>query len=67
VGERQPCRHTIDRPKYTKLTPEVAARMTRIRYGETKPDPALIQPVIDIAIKYGRMPYVRVADLIWAG
>jgi NitT/TauT family transport system substrate-binding protein len=54
-------------PKYTKLTPEVAARMTRIRYGETKPDPALIQPVIDIAMKYGGMPYVRAADLIWGG
>jgi NitT/TauT family transport system substrate-binding protein len=54
-------------PKYTKLTPEVAARMTRIRYGDTKPDPTLIQPVIDIAVKYGGMQSMRAADLIWAG
>jgi NitT/TauT family transport system substrate-binding protein len=54
-------------PRYTKVTTDVAAKITRARYGETKPDPALMQPVIDIAMKYGGMPYVRAADLIWPG
>jgi len=42
-------------PKYTKITPEVAAHMVRAVIGDTKPDPALIQPVIDVAVKYGGM------------
>jgi len=54
-------------PKYTKITPEVAARMVRAVIGETKPDPALIQPVIDVAVKYGGMQPVAASELIWAG
>ena len=50
----------------TKLTPEVAARMTRATYG-TVLDPALIQPVIDNAQKYGTFPTpVTAADLSWS-
>jgi len=54
-------------PKYTKITPEVAARMVRAVIGETKPDPALIQPVIDVAVKYGGMQSLPASELIWQG
>ena len=36
-------------------------------YGETKVDAALLQPVIDLAVKYGDMQPVRAGDLIWQG
>ncbi len=54
-------------PKYTKITAEVAAHMVRAVIGETKPDPALIQPVIDVAVKYGGMPSLPASELIWQG
>ena len=53
--------------KYTKISPEVAARMQRAVIGETKPDPALIQPVIDVAVKYGGMQSLPASELIWQG
>jgi NitT/TauT family transport system substrate-binding protein len=54
-------------PKYTKITPEVAAHMVRAVIGDTKPDPALIQPVIDVAVKYGGMQSLPASELIWPG
>jgi NitT/TauT family transport system substrate-binding protein len=54
-------------PKYTKITPEVAAHMVRAVIGDTKPDPALIQPVIDVAVKYGGMQSLPASELIWQG
>jgi NitT/TauT family transport system substrate-binding protein len=54
-------------PKYTKITSEIAAHMVRAVIGDSKPDPALIQPVIDVAVKYGGMQSVPAADLIWQG
>jgi NitT/TauT family transport system substrate-binding protein len=53
--------------KYTKITPDVAAKMLRTTYGETKVDAAIVQPAIDLAVKYGGMAPVAAADLIWAG
>jgi NitT/TauT family transport system substrate-binding protein len=53
--------------KYTKITPDVAAKMVRTTYGETKVTAALLQPVIDLAVKYGGMDPVPAADLIWQG
>jgi NitT/TauT family transport system substrate-binding protein len=53
--------------KYTKIAPEVAAKMVRSQYGETKADVALLQPVLDLAVKYGGMQPVAAADLIWQG
>jgi NitT/TauT family transport system substrate-binding protein len=53
--------------KYTKITPEVAAKMVRTTYGEGKVTPAEIQPVIDLAVKYGGMDPVSASDLIWQG
>jgi NitT/TauT family transport system substrate-binding protein len=51
--------------KYTKLTPEIIARMNRATYG-TALDPALIQPVIDNAAKYGSFPRpVTATELTW--
>jgi NitT/TauT family transport system substrate-binding protein len=54
-------------PKYTKITPEVAEHMVRAVIGDTKPDKALIQPVIDVAVKYGGMQPLPASDLIWPG
>jgi NitT/TauT family transport system substrate-binding protein len=52
--------------KYTKLTPEIVAHMNRATYG-TALEPALIQPVIDNAAKYGSFPRpVSAAELTWA-
>jgi NitT/TauT family transport system substrate-binding protein len=53
--------------KYTKIAPEVAAKMARTTYGETKITAALLQPVINLAVKYGGMDPVPAADLIWQG
>jgi NitT/TauT family transport system substrate-binding protein len=53
--------------KYTKITPDVAAKMLRTTYGDTKVTPALLQPVIDLAVKYGGMDPVPAAELIWQG
>lgn len=53
--------------KYVKITPETAAHMNRPLLGETKPDPAMIQPVLDLAVKYGGMEHVAASDLIWQG
>jgi NitT/TauT family transport system substrate-binding protein len=38
--------------KYSKIGPAVIGKMTRARYGESL-DPALLQPVVDLAAKYG--------------
>jgi hypothetical protein len=38
--------------------------MNRAILGDTKPDPALIQPVIDVAVKYGGLEPLRAAELI---
>lgn len=52
--------------KYTKLTPEIVARMQRATYGTTL-DPSLLQPVIDNAAKYGTFPRtVTAAELTWS-
>jgi NitT/TauT family transport system substrate-binding protein len=53
--------------KYTKIAPDVAAKMVRSTYGETGVTAALMQPAIDVAVKYGGMPNVNAADLIWQG
>jgi len=51
--------------KYTKLTPEIVARMQRATYG-TALEPGLLQPVIDNAAKYGSFPRaVTAAELTW--
>lgn len=54
-------------PKYTKISADVAAHMNRAVLGDTKPDPGLIQPVIDVAVKYGGLEPLRASDLIWQG
>jgi NitT/TauT family transport system substrate-binding protein len=52
--------------KYTKMTPDVVARMQRATYG-TALDPGLLQPVIDNAAKYGSFPRpVTAAELTWS-
>jgi NitT/TauT family transport system substrate-binding protein len=51
--------------KYTKLTAENLASMTRSVYDESGPDVTRIQPTIDCAVKYGGFAPVRAADLIW--
>jgi ABC-type nitrate/sulfonate/bicarbonate transport system substrate-binding protein len=51
--------------KYTKMTPDVVARMQRATYG-TALEPGLLQPVIDNAAKYGSFPRpVTAAELTW--
>jgi NitT/TauT family transport system substrate-binding protein len=54
-------------PKYTKITSDVAAHMVRAVLGDTKPDAGLIQPVIDVAVKYGDLQPMRASELIWQG
>lgn len=49
----------------TKVDPATVAAMTRVRYGE-RLDPALIQPVVNVAAKYGGITPYSAADLIYS-
>jgi ABC-type nitrate/sulfonate/bicarbonate transport system substrate-binding protein len=52
--------------KYTKVTPDIVAKMQRATYGTTGLDAGLLQPVIDNAAKYGSFPRpVTAAELMW--
>ena len=53
--------------KYTKLTPDNLSAMVRSVYGETGPEAAMIQPVVDCAVQYGGIPPTKADDLIWHG
>lgn len=50
---------------YTKIAPESLAKMARSRYDENLPDAAQIQPVIDVAVRYGGFAPVKADDIIW--
>lgn len=53
--------------QYTKITPEVAAAMARSHYDESQRiDAAMLQPVIDAMVKYGKLQPFPAADLIWS-
>lgn len=53
--------------RVTKMTPETIATMVRARYGE-KMDTALMQPLLDLALKNGLLPSPMAArDLIAPG
>ena len=52
--------------RYAKLTPEVMATMVRSTYGDAaRLEPPMLQPVIDVAVKYGTTAPTAAADLIW--
>jgi NitT/TauT family transport system substrate-binding protein len=52
--------------RYTKILPEVAAVMARARYDDSpRVEPRVLQPVIDVMVKYGSLAPVAAADLIW--
>jgi NitT/TauT family transport system substrate-binding protein len=54
--------------RYTKIPPEVATTMARSRYDESpRVEPAVLQPVIDVMVKYGSLAPVAATDLIWKG
>ncbi len=53
--------------RVSHIPAEVTASMTRSFYGETRPEPALFQPVIDAASRYGTLPPMNARDLIWRG
>ena len=51
--------------KYSKIAPEVLARVTRARHGETM-QPELIQPVIDVMAQYKFSPErFPAVDICW--
>jgi NitT/TauT family transport system substrate-binding protein len=50
--------------KYTRLDPAVVATMTRSHYAEEL-TPALLQPLIDVAAKYGKFGSFPAQDLIY--
>jgi NitT/TauT family transport system substrate-binding protein len=50
--------------KYAKIDPELAASMTRARYGE-RLSPALMQPVINMAAKYSKFPAFPADQLMY--
>lgn len=51
--------------KYTKIPPAVIPKMTRARYAESL-DPALVQPVVDLAVKYGGLEPFPAQALLYA-
>jgi len=50
--------------KYTKIDPAVIATMTRARFGEQL-TPALMQPLIDVAAKFGGFSAFPAQDLMY--
>jgi NitT/TauT family transport system substrate-binding protein len=53
--------------KHSKVPPSIADSMARAEYGANL-EPAMIQPVIDLALKYGVITKPLTAnDLIWKG
>lgn len=49
----------------TKLTPQILATMTRTVFA-TSPDPQLIAPFLDAAVKYGMLARpISATDLVW--
>ncbi len=50
--------------KYTKIDPAYIATMTRARFGEQL-TPALMQPLIDVAAKFGPFPAFPARELIF--
>lgn len=52
--------------RYTKIEPAVAATMLRAHYDEgARVEPRLLQPVIDLLVKYGGLAPLSATDLIW--
>ncbi len=52
--------------KYSKITPEVMTTMVRSTYGDApRLEAPMLQPVIDVAVKYGTTAPTSAADLIW--
>ena len=52
---------------YTKIPPETIATMARSHYDESpRVEPPVLQPVIDVMVKYGSLKPVNAADLIWS-
>jgi NitT/TauT family transport system substrate-binding protein len=52
--------------RYTKVDPAQMASWTRPHYVEAaRVDPQLIQPVIDVMVRYGNVTPVPASDLIW--
>jgi NitT/TauT family transport system substrate-binding protein len=52
---------------YTKIPPETIATMSRSRYDENpRVEPDVLQPVIDVMVKYGGLKPMAATDLIWS-
>ena len=50
--------------KYTKMDPDAAAGMVRVKYGE-RLNAAFLQPVINVAAKYGKFPPFPADELMY--
>ncbi len=51
--------------RYTKISPDVVAHMTRTAFMST-PEPGLLQPVLDAAVAAGMLPRpITAAELTW--
>ena len=54
--------------RYTGVDPDIAASMRRSRYDERSGvSPQLVQPILDLLQKYGKLPPVAATDLVTAG
>jgi NitT/TauT family transport system substrate-binding protein len=51
--------------QYSKIDPAIAATMTRVRYGE-RLTPVMLQPIINVAAKYGNFPPFQAQELIYS-
>ena len=53
--------------RYSKISPDILATMVRSTYGDAlRLDPGMLQPVIDVAVKYGTTAPTPAADIIWS-
>jgi NitT/TauT family transport system substrate-binding protein len=51
--------------RYTKIKPEVATAMNRLRYAETSAiDPVLVQRPVDMMVRYGALAPLNARDIV---
>ncbi len=54
--------------RYSKMDPAQVAQSTRAHYDEdARFDPQLLQPVIDVMVRYGKVAPIAPNNLIWPG
>ena len=65
-ANKNPDQSALILERVAKVSPEVVAASTRANFATTL-DPAELQPLIDLAAKYGNFPSFPAGDMIFRG